>query len=260
MLELKVSNGDLLRRAVAPLIELIDIDDDKGIVIYSPNGVSLTSWDQEGYMYAMLIIKPVISDDNLFRCNSNGCAGIDLNEVYNKLILQYGESSVTVQADDEEHGIIRFIFNLVDEEGNTVSRYETLELKEADNVYDDPETYLERQYLAIIGIPSNDFVEILRYLREDSNDEAILNITNGQVRFSTETNRNIIRRTERDECIMGGVGEEDEFEVKIDLPPLDALQKAALVSTMVWMLYSDEAPLVLNYPVDDIGSLVFYFD
>lgn len=109
MLELRVANGDLLRRAVAPLIE---IDDDKGIVKYSPNGVSLsTAWDEEVFIYAILIIKPFNSDNNPFRCNHSRFAGIDLNEVYNKLIFQYEESSIAICADDGEEGF-NFVFRI----------------------------------------------------------------------------------------------------------------------------------------------------
>ncbi|KAJ4726991.1 Proliferating cell nuclear antigen like [Melia azedarach] len=133
-----------------------------------------------------------------------------------------------------------------------------MELKEANNEHADPEIYLEHEYEGVVGIFSEDFVEILRYLGEAS-DEAIINIRNGQVKFTTETDRNVIRRTERNECFIGGLGEEDEFEVNIDIPPLEAFRKASLVSTMVWVLFSDGVPLALNFPVDAIGNIMFYF-
>lgn len=64
---------------------------------------------------------------------------------------------------------------------------------------------------------------------------------------------------QRNECFIGGLGEEDEFEVNIDIPPLEAFRKASLVSTMVWVLFSDGVPLALNFPVDAIGNIMFYF-
>lgn len=107
-----------------------------------------------------------------------------------------------------------------------------MELKEANNEHADPEIYLEHEYEGVVGIFSEDFVEILRYLGEASDEgkvsfsfcrnhhlwdyitlhmllsciiysapntciiSAIINIRNGQVKFTTETDRNVIRRTE----------------------------------------------------------------
>lgn len=83
MLELKISNADLLGRAVRPLIQRADA----GIADYSPDEISLTVLAQKSSFTLRQESNLSNFGNNLFRCGHRGSVVVDLDEFQDHLGL-----------------------------------------------------------------------------------------------------------------------------------------------------------------------------
>lgn len=97
IVQLSKDEGVLLRKALEPLV----IVERMGTISYTPDGFSLVVSEQDGFVIAALQIKP--SEIEYFDCNwPSGYAGINLANLYDKLLRFADECSLFLMVADDE--------------------------------------------------------------------------------------------------------------------------------------------------------------
>ncbi|XP_024160937.1 proliferating cell nuclear antigen [Rosa chinensis] len=250
MFELQLNQGAvLLRKAVAPLVDLADFAD---VEISPEEVILLTAGNPAISEEDFVVLRIPESTFARFVCDFAGSFVLNLRRLYSNLNRAGDDDALTIHGDDGDD-LIGFV---TVNSGTGEFGFSEMELSESyAEGLDLPE--LDYEYRAIIGIPSEEFRHLIIHLHYFGNSVSV-HATDTEVQFSA-VNEEVVYRTELGECIIGGVQHEHPVSLIFSLHFLSVILNACLLSNIVWLLQSDDLPPMLNCPVGSIGNLMFYF-
>ncbi|XP_050387354.1 proliferating cell nuclear antigen-like [Argentina anserina] len=238
----------LLRQALAALLDMADscnVDIIPAEAIVSISGNTPTAVNR-----ALLRI-PNSASAYLECDDTYGLVSFVLNlrDLHFDLSRAVADEEVNIHGDDDEDTIVIVTRNPETEE----FAMSQLELTEAERNI--PE--LDYQYRAIIGLPSQKFRHLIRYMQYFGNSVSV-HATDTEVKFSA-LNEEVVYRTELGQCIIGGVQREHPVAFIFSLHFLNVILNACVLSNIVWLLQSADSPPMLNFAVGSIGNIMLYF-
>ncbi|CAL5340063.1 unnamed protein product [Camellia sinensis] len=247
MLEFKLVQGNLLKKVVSPLVHIAT----RATVIATPESISLQTSSPNLMVIAVARINSYRFDR--FYTGQSCSVGIELNALDAILSTTDDDESITVRSLFLEN-LVSFTFRIGIHQTRTEEAYVVQIPNNHVNIDES-----EYNYDVAVGIPSEEFRHILLYFRSFRGGAVFVSVTDSQVRFRS-VGREIILIKENGDCIIGGVEESDgECRLRLNLYTMNSIFEASQHSPTAWLFGSQDAPDMLNCPVEQLGNIFYYF-
>jgi len=282
MFECTLASGDLFRKIVSALSELVE----QGNFQVDGNMISFQGMDSSHV--SLVSLQLTESGFSQYRCDSDQCLGIQFAALSKILKCMTSKDSLSIQA-QSDGDVVNFIFESMDQK-----RYSNFELK-LNDIDQEQLGIPDTEYETIIEMPSAEFQRICRDLAAIG-DTVTISATKQGVKFSvsgdigsgdmtikgmmTENNRKQMKVEEDgmeqddDEDMMTGNNVDDDDDgnngVKISLSDtvqqtfslryLNNFTKATGLSDKVILRMGTDVPLEVEYKIgdDNFGNLRYY--
>ncbi|CAL9007090.1 unnamed protein product [Prunus brigantina] len=258
LLELSLNDGSvLLRQAVKPFTQM---GFDWGEIYATPDEVTLTPFDPTSLTPTVTLVLWMKS--SMFETcinHQNVWLAFDVHSLYHNNLCQ-------VRDDDD------FVGLYVDDENDNFGGFELSNCRTRRFIEGEiplisvhlrelavPTPQFQHEYHVIVGIHSNEFRRLITYLGHIGVLVAA-RVTDTKVKFSVG-DVEVVYSKELGHCIIGGdVGEEDPVFLLFNLEHARAIETAAELSQMVWLLgQSNGLSVMLLCPVTQLVNLMFCF-
>jgi len=289
MFECTLASGDLFRKIVSALSELVE----QGNFQVDGNMISFQGMDSSHV--SLVSLQLTESGFSQYRCDSDQCLGIQFAALSKILKCMTPKDSLSIQA-QSDGDVVNFIFESMDQ-----SRYSNFELK-LNDIDQEQLGIPDTEYETIIEMPSAEFQRICRDLAAIG-DTVTISATKQGVKFSVNgdigsgdmtikgmmTNNNGTNKKQSavkqeedgmdeddDDMGTGNVDDDDDVDgdgsnnVKISLTDtvqqtfslryLNNFTKATGLSDKVVLRMGNEVPLEVEYKIgdDNFGNLRYY--
>jgi proliferating cell nuclear antigen len=247
MFEARLPKASLLKKILEAIKDLVtDANFD-----CTATGISLQAMDSAHVSLVTLLLRH--DGFEHYRCDRNLSLGINLTSMANILKCAGNDDVVTIKADDNGDSVT-FIF----ESKNVVSDFE---LKLID-IEGEHLGIPDMEYKAVIRMPSSQFQRICRNLTI-MGDTVVISATKDGVKFSVagEEKGNIVVKPSTE---GESEGEYTQIELTEDVSLTFALRylnfftKATPLSNTVTLSLSPDVPLVVEYPIEELGYIKFF--
>ncbi|KAI8024693.1 Proliferating cell nuclear antigen [Camellia lanceoleosa] len=262
MLVFHLIQAILLKKAVSPLLQIST----RATAICSEDGISLKISPPSVSGMVMVLLQINSSNFHRFRCNSNCIESLDLSFLNSLLSTTNDLESLIVSA-NYSHDTTLIYFNFFTNTHHNAqfeSDQTRLLLYYEPRTPGNPYNYLgihesEYEYQVILGIPSKEFRQILRYIREFATLIVDVIVTNAEVLTFRSGSEDLILTKEAG-CIVWGVDSSNQVSFRMTLFNINSFIEASENSAFVWMFQSPDFPGMLNCPVGHLGNIKYYFD
>ena len=221
----------------------------------STTGISLQAMDSSHVSLVALLLRADGFDH--FRCDRNISLGINLGSMGKVLKCCNNGDIVTLKADDNADAMT-FMF-----ENQSADRISDFELKLMD-IDSEHLGIPDTDYKSTVKMPASEFQRICKDLSV-LGDTVTIAVGKEGVKFSVQGELGNGNMTLRQNTSVD-TKEEDQVEVTFDEPValnfalryLNFFTKATNLSERVVISMSPEVPVVVEYPIDEVGSVKYY--
>lgn len=250
MFEARLVQGKILKmiiEAIQVLVSDVNVD-------CSQEEIAIQSMD--GSHVALVAMSLSAAAFDHFRCDRSLSLGLNSGNV-SKIFKMMGNDDVVILKAEDDGDTLTLMFESTKSE--TIADFE-LKLMEIDSeqlgVPDTP-------YKCTIKMPSGEFQRIVRDLQV-LGDTCTVSCTKEGIRFSVTgavgtgnilTRANATPDKEEDQVI---IDMEEEVELNFALRYLNFFTKATPLSPSVIISMSPEVPIVIEYPIEDVGHVKYY--
>jgi len=248
MFEAKLRQASLLKRILEAIKDLVT----DGNFDCSPSGIALQAMDSSHVSLVAMLLRAEGFEH--YRCDRTIPLGINLSSMAKILKCAGNDDSVTIKADDKGDNVT-FIFE--SPKGDKFSDFE-LKLMDIDSeTLSIPET----EYKGIVTMPSGEFQRICRDLTTIG-DVVVISCSKEGVRFSVSgdigTGNIVVRQTNEVDGDSTTIELHEPVSLSFALRYLNYFTKATALSSAVTLRMAPEIPLVVEYPMEDLGYVRYY--
>ena len=256
MFEAKLIQGSLLKRVLETVKNLLN----EATLVCSKEGIQLEAMDH----YRVSLMTVIIRADSFdkFQCDRTIRTGVDLAEMSKILCCCCTEKDIITMKVDDEAEIFTFTFESPLKRKVTPSR--TMKMKMQLVKFDQGAIGIpEKNYSAVIKMPSGDFQRVVKELSEFGKQLVIACVNEAEVKFAAAGD-NGTGNIELGQ--QSGGGEEEEVIIKIQEPVamtfssnfLNMFKEASRLANQVSLHMSPESPMLVEYNIGEIGHVRFY--
>lgn len=251
VVEACLKNGDLLRKIIAAISDLVT----DGNFDATENGLSLQAMDSSHVSLVSMIIRK--DGFHPWRCDSECQLGIHLDHL-NKVLKCMGPKDEMELKYREGADELEFVFQSPEED--KVAHF-NLKLMEIDSEHlGIPET----EYKSTVKMSSGEFQRICRDLAV-LGDTLTIEVNKDDVQFSVNGEIGKGEMTLRSSTSSDGAETEqtdidckEPVKLTFAMRYLNFFTKATNLSKSVLLSLSPEVPLMVEYPIDEIGYVRYY--
>lgn len=259
MFEAKLTQGSILKKVVDSLKDLLN----EASFNLSNEGIVLESIDSSHVTLVSLLLRA--DGFEKFRCDRNMPVGINMSSL-SKIIRAAGnDDSITLRADDNGD-CLGMVFEAPN--GGRVCDYD---LKLID-LNGDGVGVPEMEYDVSVRIPSDEFQRICRDLSAlgesvtiEANKEAVRFSVSGDVGSGSISLKNLNESTTtttgKEAAATSNstsISIKNPASISVSLKFLSQFTKAGGLSDTVRLEFSDDAPMLVDYPIGDLGYIRYY--
>jgi len=251
MLEAKLKQGQVLKRVIDSIRDLVN----EAKFEFTPSGITLQSMDSAHVILVSLLLR---SDGfESYRCDRTIPVGINLGSLGKIIRTAANDDTITLRADDNGETI-----NLVFEAPNG-ARMSEFDLKLMD--LDVEQVALpEMAYDVSVKMSSEEFQRVCRDL-STIGESALIQATKDQVIFEVKGelgNGSIHIRSggsvDKKESAATSISLRQPAAVSVSLKFLSQFTKATPLSDEVKIEFTNDCPVLVEYPIGEMGYIRFY--
>ncbi|KAI3382897.1 hypothetical protein SNEBB_003578 [Seison nebaliae] len=251
MFEARLATSTLLKKTIDAIKELVK----ESVWECSCQGLCLQSMDSSHVALVAVLLRGEGFEH--FRCDRNLSLGINIESMSKILRCSTNDDEVTLKAPDDADKLT-FLFEQTDHDKSSEFEMKLMEL-EAYQL-----TIPEQDYACIINMPSGEFSRICRDLAMFGDSIKVVCTKDG-VRFSAsgDIGNGSIKISE-----SSGTADKPDDAIKIELNSsvsldfslkyLSLFSKAQPISSRVSLSISENAPLVVEYEISEMGYIRYY--
>ncbi|GMH57214.1 hypothetical protein TrVE_jg11566 [Triparma verrucosa] len=251
MFEARLTNGSILKKLLEALKDLVT----DANIDCSEEGLSIQAMDSSHVSLCAVALRSDGFDH--FRCDRNISLGFNSQNLGKILKCADNTDMITLKAEDSADNLTLMF------ESKNQDRISDFELKLMDIDADHlgiPDT----EYKTTIRMPSNEFKRIITDLQV-LGDTCTIAVTKEGVRFSVTgdlgTGNVLVRSTngvdkEEEEAVV--IDMEEPVELTFALRYLNFFTKATNLGPSVVISMSPDVPVVVEYPIEQIGHIKYY--
>jgi proliferating cell nuclear antigen len=251
MFEARMTSGGMLKKLTEAMKDLVT----EANFDCSTTGMSVQAMDSSHVSLVSLLLRAEGFDH--FRCDRNISLGINLGSMGKVLKCCNNDDIVTLKSDDNAD---EMTFMFENQSQDRISDF-ALKLMDIDSEHlGIPET----EYKAQIKLPASEFQRICRDLAI-LGDTVTIAVSKEGVKFSVTGEMGSGNMTIRPN---NSVDTKDEEQVEIEMEEavtlnfalryLNFFTKATPLSSQVTLQLSKDVPLVVEYPIEELGHIRFY--
>ncbi|KAJ9064422.1 proliferating cell nuclear antigen [Entomophthora muscae] len=251
MLEAKLIQGSVLKKVVDALKELVN----EANFDCNDSGIQLQAMDQSHVALVSLLLRADGFDP--YRCDRHLTLGISLVSLTKILKCSGNDDYITIKADDAGE-TLNLTFGSQKED--RISEFD-LKLMSIDS---DHLGIPDTKYDTVITMSSTEFMRICRDLSTIS-DSVTLDVSKGGIRFSTSGehgNGSVFIKpgssVDEDDSSTTTIRCGNPVSLKFALKYLLNFTKATPLSSTVTLSILENVPILVEYPIGDMGYLQFY--
>ncbi|KAL4426763.1 hypothetical protein ABPG74_006541 [Tetrahymena malaccensis] len=250
MFEAKLQQGVVFKKivdAIKDLVKSVNID-------ASTSGLSMQAMDSAHV--ALVSLKLNENGFKEYRCDRPITLGLSIENLSKILKCAGNDDTITLQTDEEEPSSLKFFFE--NQQASKISEF-SLNLMSLDSEsLGIPDT----DYSSVIQMSSAEFSRICKELSSIS-ETVEIETSKESVKFSVQGDIGAgsitVKNNQSDKDV-------DRVDLQIDQPVkltfalryLNMFNKAVSLSGSVSLNMSEENPLMVEYKIDELGSLRFY--
>lgn len=250
MLEARLEQGIVLKKVIDSLRDLVN----EANFEFTPSGITLQSMDSAHVILVSLLLR---SDGfESYRCDRTIPVGINMGSLAKIIRSASNDDSITLRADDNGESL-----NLVFEAPNAgrVSDYE-LKLMDLDV---EQVALPDMSYDVSVRMPSEELQRVCRDLSavgDSVNIEATKESVHFAVKGELGSGSIALRSSSPVDKKDGGVAisMRQPANVSFSLKFLTQFTKATPLSETVRLEFSNECPMLIEYPIGEMGYIRFY--
>jgi len=252
MFECTLAQGDLFRKIIGSISDLVN----DGNFMCDSHRVSFQGMDSSHVSLVALSLRAEGFKE--YRCDRDITLGINFASLSKILKCMGSKDSLSLRANDDGDTVL-FVFE--SPEQTTISNFE-LKLMDIDSEQlGIPDT----QYKCIIKMPSQEFQRICRDLSA-LGDTVVISATKEGIKFSVVgdigsgdmTLKNSAQTVDGDASDNVLIELEEPVTQTFALRYLSNFTKASSLSQTVSISLGPDVPLVVEYKIDDLGSVRYY--
>eukprot|EP01094_Clydonella_sp_ATCC50884_P020153 TRINITY_DN4125_c0_g1_i1.p1 TRINITY_DN4125_c0_g1~~TRINITY_DN4125_c0_g1_i1.p1 ORF type:complete len:274 (+),score=123.80 TRINITY_DN4125_c0_g1_i1:50-823(+) len=248
MFEAKLRQASLLKRILEAIKDLVT----DGNFDCSPSGIALQAMDSSHVSLVAMLLRA--DGFEHYRCDRTIPLGINLSAMAKILKCAGNDDSVTIKADDKGDNVT-FIF-----ESPKADKFSDFDLKLMD-IDSETLTIPETDYQGIVNMPANEFQRICRDLTMIG-DVVVISCSKEGVRFSVSgdigTGNIVCRQQDEVDGDSVSIILHEPVSLSFALRYLNYFTKATALSGTVTLSMAPEIPLVVEYPIEDLGYVRYY--
>ena len=249
MHEAKLTEGVILKKIVESIKDLVtDVNLD-----VSPTGISLQAMDSSHV--ALVSLQLSMEGFEKFRCDKTQTLGINIANLAKVMKLGDNDDTITLKA-EEDPSHLTIIFE--NEKKGRLTEF-NINLIQIDSEH---LSITDSEGGSTISMGSSEFSKICRELHALS-ETVVIETQNDFVKFSVEGDSGSgsikLEQNEgesRDTAVS--LKCEDQVNLSFALRYLTMFNKASTLSNVVDIKLSNEAPLTVQYKIEEFGTLKFY--
>jgi len=251
MFEAKLKQAGLLKRLLESIKDLVT----HANFDCSPTGIALQAMDESRVSLVALLLRQEGFES--YRCDRALPLGINLESMAKILKCAANDDSVTMKADDNGDSIT---FTFESTSGDKVSDFE-LKLMDIDG---DSLAIPEAEYNAVVSMPSNEFQRVCRDLSVIG-DTVMIEASKGGIRFAVsgdlgtgniQLKQNSAVDSKSDEGVS--INTSEPVALNFAVRYLNHFTKATGLSSTVSLSMSPDSPVVVEYPIEELGYVRYY--
>lgn len=251
MFEARLTEGNLLKKIIEAIKDLVQ----EANVDCSETGLTMQAMDASHVSLCSLNMRATGFDH--FRCDRSISLGLNLSNLGKILKCAGNEDVVTLKAEDEPD-TLTLMFEAPNQE-----RISDFELKLMD-IETEHLGIPNEEYKCTISMPSNEFQRIIRDLAVIG-ETCIISCTKEGVRFSVSGDLGKGNVTVRQSSAVDG-DEKEQVKIQMEEPVtlnfalryLGFFTKATPLGPTVKLHMSPDVPIVVEYPMENIGSISYF--
>jgi proliferating cell nuclear antigen len=227
MLEARLAQGNVLKKVIDSLRDLVN----EANFEFTPSGITLQSMDSAHVILVSLLLRADGFDN--YRCDRTIPVGINMASLSKIIRAAANDDAITLRADDNGETL-----NLVFEAPNAgrVSDYE-LKLMDLDV---EQVALPDMSYDVTVRMPSEELQRVCRDLSAVGESVTI----------------NATKESDKKEGVS--ISMRQPADVSFSLKFLTQFTKATPLSETVRLEFSNECPMLIEYPIGDMGYIRFY--
>ena len=251
MFEARLTEGNLLKKIIEAIKDLVQ----EANVDCSETGLTMQAMDASHVSLCSLNMRSGGFDH--FRCDRSISLGLNLANLGKILKCAGNDDVVTLKAEDEPD-TLTLMFEAPNQE-----RISDFELKLMD-IETEHLGIPNEEYKCTISMPSNEFQRIIRDLSVIG-ETCIISCTKEGVRFSVSGDLGKGNVTVRQSSAVDG-DEKEQVKIQMEEPVtlnfalryLGFFTKATPLGPTVKLHMSPDVPIVVEYPMENIGSISYF--
>jgi len=252
MFECTLVQGDLFKKIISSVSDLVN----DGNFMCDSHHMSFQGMDSSHVSLVALSLRAEGFKD--YRCDRDITLGINFSSLSKILKCMGSKDSLALRAADEGDTVL-FVFESPDQ--SAISNFE-LKLMDIDSEQlGIPET----QYKCVIQMPSQEFQRICRDLSQ-LGDTVVISATKDGIKFSVKGDSGSGDVTLKGSSKTVDGDEKDNVLIELEEPVtqtfalryLNNFTKASSLSQTVSISLGPDVPLVVEYKIDDLGSVRYY--
>ncbi|CAD8206701.1 unnamed protein product [Paramecium pentaurelia] len=248
MFEAKFEDGVLFKKIVEAIKELV-----KNVNLEA-NGTGISLQAMDTSHVALVALQLNEKGFKKYRCEKSLTMGLSIENLQKILKCSGNDDQITLRTQEEEPTTLSFTF----ESKNRISEFQLNLMSLDQEQLGVPDT----DYSSVIKMPSNEFTKICRELGnineaigiETSKDGIKFYVKGdiGEGQVSVKSN-DAEKKEERVECDV-----DEPVNLSFAVRYFNLFNKAAALSPQVILSMSQDQPLVIEYQIENMGSLKLY--
>jgi len=252
MFECTLVQGELFKKIISSVSDLVN----EGNFMCDAHHMSFQGMDSSHVSLVALSLRSQGFKD--YRCDRDITLGINFGSLSKILKCMSSKDTLAIRAEDDGDTVL-FVFESPDQ--STISNFE-LKLMDIDSEQlGIPET----EYKCVIKMPSSEFQRICRELSA-LGDTVIISATKEGIKFSVKGDIGSGDMTLKHSTQSVDSDATDSVIIELDEPVtqtfalryLNNFTKATSLSPTVSISLGPDVPLVVEYKIDDLGSVRYY--
>mmetsp|Transcript_13624 Transcript_13624/g.24279 ORF Transcript_13624/g.24279 Transcript_13624/m.24279 type:complete len:260 (-) Transcript_13624:491-1270(-) len=249
MLEGRLVQASLLKKVVEAMKDLVN----EATFDFSETGLELQAMDSSHVSLCYLKLYSQAFDE--YRCDQSKSLGISLNNLAKILKCAGNEDTLTLKA-KEDSDVISLMF-----ENKEQDRIMDFDMKLMD-LDQEQLSIPNTEYKCTVTIDSNEFKRIITDLSM-LGDTCVISCKKEGVRFSVDgdigkANITLKPGKSADDNDKTTITVDEPVELRFALRYLNYFTKATPLSSLVKLSLSDEIPLLVEYQIDEAGTVQYY--
>ncbi|CAD8064211.1 unnamed protein product [Paramecium primaurelia] len=248
MFEAKFEDGGLFKKIVEAIKELV-----KNVNLEA-NGTGISLQAMDTSHVALVALQLNEKGFKKYRCEKSLTMGLSIENLQKILKCSGNDDQITLRTQDEEPTTLSFTF----ESKNRISEFQLNLMSLDQEQLGVPDT----EYSSVVRMPSNEFTKICRELGNineaigiETSKEGIKFYVKGDIgegQVSVKIN-DTEKPEERVECEV-----DEPVNLSFAVRYFNLFNKASALSSQVILSMSQDQPLVIEYIIEEMGSLKLY--